>query len=79
LPRTKADRAEADIAGRVDDLSSTRHRSVGTDEEIRVDKTELATAQEPDLAAIDARADNEVVVVTEHLVVAECLQRGACR
>ena len=73
MPRSEADRAEADIGGGVDDLSGTRHRSVGTDEEIGVDETEFAIAQESDLAAIDAGADDEVVVVTEHLVVVEGL------
>src|SRR5262249_37250532 len=53
--------------------------SVGTDEKIRVDESELAVAPESDLTAIDAGADDEVVVVTEHLVVVEGLQRGACR
>src|SRR5919197_4745314 len=61
------------------DLSRPRHSDVGTDEEIGVDDAKLAAAPEPDLAAVDARADDEVVVVSEHLVVAECLQRGACR
>src|SRR5262245_47459220 len=79
LPRPEADRAEADIGGGVDDLSGSRDRGVGTDEEIRVDETELAVALESDLAAIDAGADDEVVVVTEHLVVVEALQRGARR
>src|SRR5262249_50489270 len=79
LPRPEADRAEADIGGGVDDLSGSRDRGVGTDEEIRVDETELAVPLESDLAAIDARADDEVVVVTEHLVVVEALQRGASR
>src|SRR5262245_41004523 len=79
LPRGEADGAEADIGSGVNDLSGTRHRSVGTDEEIRVDETELAVAPESDLAAIDAGADDEIVVVTEHLVVVEGLQRGACR
>src|SRR5262249_54789268 len=53
--------------------------SVGTDEKIRVDETELAVAPESDLTAIDAGADDEVVVVTEHLVVVEALQRCASR
>src|SRR5262249_57672763 len=79
LPRTEADGAEADIAGSVDDLPRPRYRGVGTDEEIRVDETELAVTLESDLAAIDAGADDEVVVVTEHLVVVEGLQRCACR
>src|SRR5262249_44833574 len=77
--RPEADRAEADIGGGVDDLSGSRDRGVGTDEEIRVDETELAVALESDLAAIDAGADHEVVVVTEHLVVVESLQRGTRR
>src|SRR5262249_12659666 len=42
-------------------------------------KAKLAVGPEPDLAAVDAGADHEIVVVAEHLVVAECLQRGACR
>src|SRR6516162_4262639 len=79
LPRSEADGAEADIGGGVDDLPGTRHRSVWTDEEIRVNETELAAALESDLAAIDAGADDEVVVVIEHLVVVEALQRGARR
>src|SRR5215470_15787389 len=79
LPRPEADRTEADIGGGVDDLSGSRDRAIGTDEEIRVDDTELAVGPEPDLAAIDAGADHEVVVVTEHLVVVEALQRGARR
>src|SRR5262249_30840404 len=79
LPRGEADGAEADIGGGVDNLSGPRDRSVRTGEEIRVNETELAVSLEADLAAIDTRADHEVVVVTEHLVVAECLQRGACR
>lgn len=37
-----------------------------TDEEIRVNKTELAVAQEANLATIDAGADDEVVIVMEH-------------
>jgi hypothetical protein len=74
LPRCEADGAEANIGGSVDDLSGSRDRGVGTDEEIRVDETELAVAQESDLAAIDAGADDEVVVVTEDLVVIEALQ-----
>src|SRR5262249_15949257 len=60
------------------DLSGPRHSGVRTDEEIRVDETEFAISLEADLAAIDAGADDEVVVVTEHLVVVEGLQRGAC-
>src|SRR5262249_56211306 len=68
-----------DIGGGVDDLPSPRDRSVGTDEEIRVDETKFAVSLEADLAAIDAGADDEVVVVTEHLVVVEGLQRGAGR
>src|SRR5499427_4003422 len=79
LPRGEADGAEADIGGGVDDLPSPRDRSVWTDEEIRVDETKLAVSLEADLAAIDAGADDEVVVVTEHLVVVEGLQRGAGR
>ena len=53
--------------------------AVGADEQIRVDVAELAVALEADLAAVDAGADREIVVVTEHLVVVERLQRGACR
>src|SRR5262249_31301121 len=79
LPRCEADRAEADIGGGVDDLSGPGDRSVWTDEEIGVDETELAVSLETDLTAIDTGADDEVVVVTEHLVVVEALQRGACR
>src|SRR5262249_56882177 len=63
----------------VDDLSGPRHRSVGTDEEIRVDEIKFAVAPEADLAAINAGADDEVVVVAEHLVVVEGLQRGTRR
>src|SRR5262249_31594677 len=79
LPRGEADGAEADIGGGVDDLPSPSDRSVGTDGEIRVDETKFAVSLEADLAAIDAGADDEVVVVTEHLVVVEGLQRGARR
>src|SRR5262249_31191869 len=79
LPRSKADGAEADIARGMDDLSRPRHSRVGTDEEIGIDKAKLAVGSKPDLAAVDAGADHEVVVVTEHLVVVECLQRGTRR
>src|SRR5262249_36255393 len=79
LPRGEADGAEADIGGGVDNLSGPRDRSVRTGEEIRVNETELAVSLKADLAAIDAGADHEVVVVTEHLVVVEALQQGAGR
>src|SRR5215468_8720063 len=74
LPGSEADRAEAEIAGGMDDLSRPRDRSVGPDEEIGIDVAKLAVGPEADLAAVDARADNEVVVVTEDLVVVEALQ-----
>ena len=77
IPGAEADRAEADIAGGVDDLSRPRHRRVRTNEEIGIDVAELAVGLEADLAAVDAAADGEVVVVTEYLVVVEALQRGA--
>src|SRR5260221_140268 len=79
LPGSEADRAEAEIAGGMNDLSRPRDRSVGADEEIRVDIAKLAIGLEADLAAVDAGADDEVVVVTEHLVVIEALQGGARR
>src|SRR5262249_52922106 len=79
LPGSEADRAEAEIAGGMDDLSRPRHSGVGTDEEIGIDKVKLAVSPEADLAAVDAGADHEVVVATEHLVVVEALQRGAWR
>jgi hypothetical protein len=63
----------------MDGLSGTRDRSVGAYEEIGIDNAKLAVGPEPDLAAVDADADDEAVVVTEHLVVAEALQRCACR
>src|SRR5262249_42445121 len=79
LPRSEADRTEADIGGGVDDLSGPGYCGGGTDEEIRGDDAELAVGLEADLAAIDAGADREEVVVTEHLFVVEGLQQGACR
>src|SRR5262249_39908607 len=69
LPCSEADGAEAEIARGMDDLSRPRHSGVGTDKEIGIDKAKLAVGSEPDLAAVDAGADDEVVVVTEHLVV----------
>src|SRR4051794_21399439 len=63
----------------MDGLSGTRDRSVGAYEEIGIDIAKLAVGLEADLAAVDAGADDEVVVVTEHLVVVEALQRCACR
>ena len=63
----------------MNDLPGARHRRVGTNEEIGIDVAEFAVALEADLAAVDAGADREIVVVTEHLIVVEALQRGAGR
>src|SRR5262249_62038521 len=51
---------------------------VATEQEIGLAKAKLPAGPEPALATVDAGADHEVVVVTEYLVVAEGLQRGAC-
>ena len=73
----KIDRAEANICGGVNDLSTRRDGGIGSDEQVGEDVAKLAVGLEVDLAVVDAAADGEIIVVTEDLVVVGGLQRSA--
>ena len=73
----KIDRAEANIRGGVNDLSTRRDGGIGSDEQVGEDVAKLAVGLEVDLAVVDASTDGEIIVVTEELVVVGGLQGSA--
>src|SRR5262249_58606495 len=73
----KIDRAEANIRGGVNDLSTRRDGGVGSDEQVGEDVAKLAVGLEVDLAVVDAAADGEIIVGTENLVIVVALNGSA--
>ena len=70
----KIDRAEAQICGGMDDLSTRRDGGIWSDEQVGEDVAKLAVGLKIDLAVVDAAAEGEIIVVTEDLVVVGGLQ-----
>src|SRR5262249_56833055 len=73
----ETDRAEAEVRGGVDNLSSPRHGGIRPDEQVGEDVAKLAVGPEADVAVVDAAADGEIIVVAEDLVVVGGLQGSA--